>query len=153
MNSSTGFKKRNLLRPPSGVLSHSKEFLKSIDISQSETIISSNIRAEVAAVQEQINLLDKDKVIRTGEVSLEKSYVLNIRKWLKEGQSMSEKEDDDGKILKYMNVDSYETGFRKLWKFVSHLDLMVSKITELQAVQFLKYDELFENIAKHSANG
>lgn len=51
-----------------------------------------------------------------------------------------------------MGVDNHEAGFRKLWKFLSHLDLMVSKITELQCVQFLKYDELFGNIAEHSAN-
>ena len=51
MNSSTGFKKRNLLRPASGLISHNREFLKSVDISQSEAIISSNIRTEVAAIQ------------------------------------------------------------------------------------------------------
>jgi hypothetical protein len=39
-----------------------------------------------------------------------------------------------------MNVDSFEAGFRKLWKITSSLDLIVSKMTELQAVQFLKYD-------------
>lgn len=97
--------------------------------------------------------MDKDKAIRGGESSLEKSYVLNIRKWMKEVQSLSEKEDDDGKVLKHMGVDSYEAGFRKLWKVISSLDLMVSKVTELQAVQFLKYDKHFENIAEHSANG
>ncbi len=37
-----------------------------IDISQSDTIIASNIRTEVAVIQEQINVLDKDKRIRTG---------------------------------------------------------------------------------------
>lgn len=92
MNSSTGFKKRNLLRPPSGIISHHRELLKVIDITQSEPIVASNIRTEVAAIQEQINLLDKDKVIRTGEASLEKSYVLNLRKWLKEVQVISDKE-------------------------------------------------------------
>ena len=52
-----------------------------------------------------------------------------------------------------MGVDSFESGFHKLWKVVGNLDLMVSKITELQAVQFLKYDKHFDNIANHSANG
>jgi hypothetical protein len=51
MNSSTGFKKRSLLRPPSGMLSNAREFLKVVDISQSEPIIASNIRTEVAAIQ------------------------------------------------------------------------------------------------------
>ena len=66
---------------------------------------------------------------------------------------MTDREDEDGKILKYMGVDNYESGFRKLWKVLSNLDLIVSKMTELQAVQFLKYDEMFETIASHSANG
>ena len=66
---------------------------------------------------------------------------------------MSQKEDEDAKILKFMGVDSFESGFHKLWKVVGNLDLMVSKITELQAVQFLKYDKHFDNIANHSANG
>lgn len=44
MNSSAGFKKRFPLRPPSGILSNTREFLKVVDISQSEPIIASNIR-------------------------------------------------------------------------------------------------------------
>jgi len=35
LGSSTGFKKRNLLRPPSGMLNKKQDFLKAIDISQS----------------------------------------------------------------------------------------------------------------------
>lgn len=34
LGSSTGFKKRPLLRPPSGMLSKKQEFLRSLDISQ-----------------------------------------------------------------------------------------------------------------------
>lgn len=56
---------------------------------------------------------------------------------------MTEKEDDDGKILKQMGVDSYEVGFKKLWKIINHLDLIISKMTELQIVQFIKYDGMF----------
>lgn len=51
MNSSTGFKKRNLLRPPSGIISNQKEFLKVIDISQNEPMIASGIRTELASIQ------------------------------------------------------------------------------------------------------
>jgi hypothetical protein len=51
-----------------------------------------------------------------------------------------EKEEDDAKILKYMGTDSYESGFKKLWKVMSHIDLIISKITELQIVQLIKYD-------------
>jgi hypothetical protein len=36
LNSSTGFKKRQLLRPPSGLLNkRQQEFLRSVDVSQS----------------------------------------------------------------------------------------------------------------------
>lgn len=42
-----------------------------------------------------------------------------------------------------MGVDNYEAGFHKLWKIMSNLDLIASKMTELQIVQFLKYDEMF----------
>lgn len=59
---------------------------------------------------------------------------------MREAQAVVEKEDEDAKILKQMGVDSFEAGFRKLWKVANHLDLIISKITELQAVQFLKYD-------------
>jgi len=51
MNSSTGFKKRSLLRPPSALLSNQREFLKTIDISQSIPMISTNIRTELATIQ------------------------------------------------------------------------------------------------------
>lgn len=47
-----------------------------------------------------------------------------------------------------MGVDNYEAGFRKLWKVVGHLDLAVTKITELQVIHFLLYDEMFEEIGK-----
>jgi hypothetical protein len=52
MGSSTGFKKRNLLRPPSGILSKKQEFLRSIDINQSEPLIATFLRGEVAAIEE-----------------------------------------------------------------------------------------------------
>jgi hypothetical protein len=52
-----------------------------------------------------------------------------LKKWLRETQVVGEKEDDDSKILKQMGVDSYEAGFRKLWKICSHLDLIISKTT------------------------
>lgn len=42
-----------------------------------------------------------------------------------------------------MGVDNYEAGFKKLWKLLTNLDLILSKITELQAIQFLKYDQHF----------
>lgn len=57
------------------------------------------------------------------------------------------------KILKQMGVDNYESGFRKIWKLLLHLDQMICKITELQIVQFLKYDEGFSGIANDSPNG
>jgi len=66
-----------------------------------------------------------------------------IKKWLREGQNAFEKEDEDGKILKQMGVDTYEAGFRKLWKILVNFDHIVSKITELEIIQFLKYDESF----------
>lgn len=150
MNSSTGFKKRSLLRPPSGMLSSQRQFLKSIDISQSEPILASNIRAEVAAIQEQINLLDNDKKIRTGEASLEKGYILSMKKWLHGSQAMIEKEDDDVRVMKHMGVDSYQSGFKKMWKLLSHLDLIVSKMTELQIIYFIKYDDLFLELTEDS---
>lgn len=155
MNSSTGFKKRPLLRPPSGLLQNpsTHQLLRTVDISQSEPMIGSNIRTEVAAIQQQINILDKDKRIRTGESSLEKSYILTLKKWLRDAQAPGEKEDDEAKILKQMGMDSFEAGFRKLWRVLSHLDLILSKVTELQIVQFLKYDEMFQGIAEDSANG
>jgi len=45
LGSSTGFKKRNLLRPPSGMLNKKQEFLKAIDISQSEPAIATLLRS------------------------------------------------------------------------------------------------------------
>lgn len=50
MGNSTGFKKRNLLRPASGVLSKKLDFLRSIDASQTEPVISTFLRGEVAAI-------------------------------------------------------------------------------------------------------
>ena len=52
-----------------------------------------------------------------------------------------------------MGVDSYENGFKKLWKLLSNLDLMISKVTELEIIQFLKYNEGFEEITTDSPNG
>lgn len=72
---------------------------------------------------------------------------------MRDAQAVIEKEDDDAKILKQMGVDSYEAGFRKLWKVTNNLDLIISKITELQVVQFLKYDEMFEGLSSDSNNG
>jgi hypothetical protein len=150
LGSSTGFKKRNLLRPPSGMLSKKQELLRSVDISQSEPVIATFLRGEVAAIEEEINIMDKDRKLRQAEGGLQKGYVTALRKWLRDNQGIAEKEDDDAKILRQMGVDSYEAGFRKLWKVVGHLDLTVTKITELQIIHFLLYDEMFDDMCKDS---
>lgn len=140
LGSSTGFKKRNLLRPPSGVISKKQEYLRSIDVSQTEPVISTFLRTEIAAIEEEINLLDKDKKLRQGETGLQKGYITGLRKWLRDNQSFQEKEDEDIRILKHLGVENYETGFKKLWRILGHLDLTISKVTELQVIQFLLYD-------------
>lgn len=73
-----------------------------------------------------------------------------MKKWLSSVQAMIEKEDEDAKILKYIGVDSYENGFRKLWKVLTNLDLITTKITELQIISFLKYDQMFGDMAEDS---
>lgn len=87
-----------------------------------------------------------------GEVSLEKGYVLGLKKWLREVQQMGEKEEDEDKILKAMGSDGYEAGFKKLWKLICQLDQMITKTTELQIVHFLKYDDGFGEFASDSPN-
>ena len=46
-------------------------------------------------------------------------------------QIQTEKEDEDVKILKHLGVESHEAGFKKLWKLLTYIDLMISKVTEL----------------------
>lgn len=113
-------------------------------------MIATSLRGEVAAIEEEISLMDKDRRIRQGESGLQKGYVAALRKWLREVQGQGEREDDDAKILKQMGVDSYEGGFRKLWKVLGHLDLMISKVTELQIVHLLQYEEMFAEIGEDS---
>jgi hypothetical protein len=57
--------------------------------------------------------------------------VITLKKWLRDTSSAMDKEDDDMKIMKYMGVDTYESGFRKLWKILSSLDNIITKVTEL----------------------
>lgn len=73
-----------------------------------------------------------------------------MRKWLKDAQTMTEKEDDDAKILKHMGVDGYENGFKKLWRLMTHLDLIASKTTELQLISFMKYDQFYSELTEDS---
>ena len=113
-------------------------------------MIATFLRGEVAAIEEEINLLDKDRKLRQGETGLQKGYVTALRKWLQSNQTFPEREDDDVKIMKYLGVDSYEGGFKKLWRVLGHLDLTISKITELQVIHFLRYDEMFNDIGKDS---
>lgn len=46
-----------------------------------------------------------------------------------------------------MGTDNYEAGFKKLWKLLSHLDQIVSKMNELEIVHFLSYNDMFESLA------
>ena len=66
LGSSTGFKKRSLIRPASSAGLKEKEFLRAVDISQPEAAISSMLKAELNAIQEETNQLDLDKKIRLG---------------------------------------------------------------------------------------
>lgn len=148
LGSSTGFKKRSLMRPASSSGIKEREFLRSIDISLPEAAIGSMLKTELAAIQEETNQLDLDKKIRLGESTLEKGYVLAVKKWLREQQTPAEKEEDEIRILKYMNVADLQSGFKKLWKVVGLLDAMIVRSTELQAVSLLKYDDLFLSLCK-----
>lgn len=49
-----------------------------------------------------------------------------------------------------MGAENYEAGFKKLWKIACHLDNMVTKVSELQVINFLIYDEMFEDIGSDS---
>ena len=49
-----------------------------------------------------------------------------------------------------MGAENFETGFKKLWKIACHLDNMVTKISELQIVNFLLYDDMFEDVGSDS---
>jgi hypothetical protein len=71
-----------------------------------------------------------------------------LRKWLRAGSGS--KEDDSLKVLKQLGAENYEAGFRKLWKIACHLDNMVTKISELQVINFLIYDDMFEDIGSDS---
>lgn len=51
--------------------------------------------------------MDKDRKLRQAEGGLQKGYVTALRKWLRDNQGITEKEDDDAKILRQMGVDSY----------------------------------------------
>lgn len=155
MNSSNGFQGamgtskgfRTLNRPASGMLKRA-EFLRTIDISQSEQATTAIINTELAGIQQEINLFDPDKKYRQSEGGLQKGYATAFRKWLRAGNAA--KEEDPVKVLKQMGVESYEAGFRKLWKLSCNLDLMVSKITDLQIIHFLVYDQLFGEICNDS---
>ena len=54
------------------------------------------------------------------------------------------------KVLKQLGAENYEAGFKKLWKIACHLDNMVTKVSELQIINFLIYDEMFEDIGSDS---
>lgn len=45
-----------------------------------------------------------------------------------------------------MNVDNVSSGFKKLWKIAQYLDNLLVKNNELNAIAFLKYDELFSTL-------
>ncbi len=71
-----------------------------------------------------------------------------MKKWLREAQGSSEREEDEARVLKYLNVADVSAGFKKLWKIVGLMDSMIMKSTELQLVMLLKYDDLFSSICK-----
>ena len=71
-----------------------------------------------------------------------------MRKWVRGGSGS--KEDDCLKVLKQLGAENYEAGFKKLWKIACHLDNMVTKVSELQIINFLIYDDMFEDIATDS---
>jgi hypothetical protein len=145
MGASNGFKRLN--RPASGLLKR-VEFLRAVDISQSEPAINTLVNSEVANIEQEINLSDKDRRLRESEGGLQKGYATALRKWLRGGNSA--KEDDAGKVLKKLGVESFEAGFKKLWKITCHLDTIVTKISELQIINFLLYDDMFDELASDS---
>ena len=74
--------------------------------------------------------------------------MLAIKKWLREQHTTTDKEEDELRILKYMNVPDLQGGFKKLWRVVGLLDSMIIRSTELQAVSLLKYDDLFLSLCR-----
>jgi len=52
------------------------------------------------------------------------------------------------RILEILNVKTEAEGLKKLFKFFSIIDVMVSKIAELEMVTFLKYEDNFASLIK-----
>lgn len=52
------------------------------------------------------------------------------------------------KILEILNVRSESEGLRKLFKFLSIIDVMASKAAELEMITFLKYEDNFASLVK-----
>lgn len=48
--------------------------------------------------------------------------------------------------MKFMGVENYEAGFRKLWKTATMMDQVICKVNELEIVQLLKYDQAYEEL-------
>ena len=55
---------------------------------------------------------------------------------------------DTEKILEILNVRSETEGLKKLFKVLGSIDVLASKIAELEMIAFLKYEDNFATLVK-----
>lgn len=51
-------------------------------------------------------------------------------------------------MLEVLNVKNIQDGFKKLFKLFHLIEIMVSKVTELEAIILTKYDDLYNSFVK-----
>lgn len=99
--------------------------------------------------------MDMDGKLRSGSGSeFAASHISSMKKWLANNSKYSNKDVDrrvgaaldTKKLLEILKVPGPEEGMKKMYKITSLLDLLVTKFTEYEIIQLLRYDEPFNTI-------
>ncbi|CAD8100085.1 unnamed protein product [Paramecium sonneborni] len=124
--------------------------LLSLNLYQEENTFISTMKAELQLIQEEINKLDIDGRIRNNDPRQE--YRLQqLKKWVAQNSQSKltfEKLNniDISQLLTILDVRTLEEAVVKLYKFISIMDNLIMKITELEAIHMIKFDELFGSL-------
>jgi len=122
---------------------------------------------EILQLQEDIKQADLDQSIRQSKPSElrcliipSKVYVKELKKWLYSVQGLTKEtvekrlsaSIDVAMVLDAINVKDASDGVKKLFKIlrtnlkIEVLEVMVIKITELETIKLLKYDDLYSSL-------
>ncbi|CAK78184.1 unnamed protein product (macronuclear) [Paramecium tetraurelia] len=139
----TGFKTLKLrsshsFRPQSA---YQEQIVSIIPFEMSEQAYSTSLKMDLLNIEDEISKLNK---LGIQQSRLNSNHTQKIKQWIS-NIKMNDKCLDPQRVIQICNCSDANETLVKLYNMIQNFDFYVNKITELQCIHYLQYEQCFTN--------